>query len=698
MGRTMPANEPALLLVTPGLTIEQLIAQVIGSGAPKVQLLVSDGSTTFHPPDAAERLKAIATVRGIDLVVIGSDEKTLHAVQRSGLATLAVTDARVAAPSAPPKTRAREAKGLAVGTRPNTALPQTTQRKKAAPIARDDAAFLRSLEQGQARPAPSSAFADELDRPALPGPAQSDTQRRTATRSPSLPPAPPSDTQRRQTQAAAQRARSAHDEVVAIPQGARAKSGSTAASITRPMPATGTSPVRSHPGRALQPARQYGGGSGATAALPRPGSYDEEVEEQGPRRPWLLVGVMSALIVILLAIGIALFLPTLERVNVVVALPVPPEESSPFDNLPIAINPVGAPASDSAVTADTVGGEVRFTSSGSITTSVLTPVGSAGGIVTLRNSSAQALPFPPGTEFVAFNDVGQEEVRFVANDAFTVPEATTSDQGAQIITTRGQIQVAVVARAPGSASNVGANSIQQMIVPGQGPINVAGGNPQAIHDPLLGGTEEEVFLVKDSDVQPVLADALTGLDRQAREEMSAAAAGRGLSLEPTTVRPDAALFAQMQGFESSVTPPPGQAVDPTNPSFTVEVWARYSALAAPSGNGLATQLQQAVPGLLRQTGRLGQCQKAEITGWSWDGALLTAAGRVVPDMEDRRCNQEQLDVATAQQIRDAIRGKPRAEAIAALDALVARGVIASYQLPEVEQIPARDGQITVGLR
>ncbi|NJM05119.1 hypothetical protein HC891_01120, partial [Candidatus Gracilibacteria bacterium] len=439
------------------------------------------------------------------------------------------------------------------------------------------------------------------------------------------------------------------------------------------------------------------GGSRATAALPRPGGYADDAEDEAPRRPWLLVGVTSALIVILVTIGIALFLPTLQSVRVAVTLPVPPEETAPFDNLPIAINAVGAPASDSAVSADTVGGEVRFASSGTITTSVLTPVGSANGIVTLRNSSAQALPFPAGTEFVALSDVGQE-VRFVANEAFTVPEATTSDQGAQIITTRGQTQVPVVARAPGSASNVGANSIQQMIVPGQGPINVAGGNPQAIHDPLQGGTEEEVFLVKESDVQPVLADALTGLDTQARQEMSAAAAGRGLALEPTTVLPNAAMFAQLQGFEYTVTPAAGQTVDPANPTFTVETRARYSALAAPSSNGLALQLQQAVPGLLRQTGRLGQCQKAEITGWSWDGALLTVAGRVVPDTEDQRCNQEQLDEITAQQIRDAVRGKPRAEAIAALDVLVAEGVIASYELPEVEQLPERDGQISVGLR
>jgi hypothetical protein len=196
----------------------------------------------------------------------------------------------------------------------------------------------------------------------------------------------------------------------------------------------------------------------------------------------------------------------------------------------------------------------------------------------------------------------------------------------------------------------------------------------------------------------VLADALTGLDNQARQEMSAAAAGRGLALEPTTVLPDARMFAQLQGFASTITPSVGQSVDLANPSFTVEVRASYSALAAPSGNGLATQLQQAVPGLLRQTGRLGQCQRAEISGWSWDGALLTVAGQVVPDTEDRRCNQSQLDDATAQQVRDAIRGKPRADAITALDALVAEGVIASYTLSEVEQIPERDAQINIGLR
>jgi hypothetical protein len=689
----MPLNEPALLLVTPGETIEQLIAQVIASGARKVQLLVSDGSTTLHPPDAAERLKAVATVRGIELVIIGSDEKTLAAVQRSGLATLAVTDARVAAPPPPAKTRPREAKGLAVGTRPNTAppLPQTTQRRMAGPVAREDDAFLRALEEGKAT---STRFADDLEKPSREvraphaTPQQSDTQGRQ------------SDTQRRQGTAPlgpVTRPLPRNDEIVAIPQGARSKSGTTAASITRAQPMTGTAPAprRAQPAPPGRPTRPASGRGRATAALPRPGSYQDE--DEGPRRPWMLVGVLGVLIIALLAAGLVFFVPTLQAVQVTVTLPVPPDETRPFDNLPIAINAIGAPASDSAVIADTVGGEVRFTSTGTVTSSVLTPIGSANGIVTLRNSSAQALPFPAGTEFIAFNDAGQE-VRFVANEPFTIPEATTSDQGAQIITTRGQTTVPVVARAPGSASNVGANSIQQMLVPGQGPINVAGGNPQAVHDPLQGGTEEEVFLVKDSDVQPVLADALTGLDNQARQEMSAAAAGRGLALEPTTVLPDARMFAQLQGFASTITPSVGQSVDLANPSFTVEVRASYSALAAPSGNGLATQLQQAVPGLLRQTGRLGQCQRAEISGWSWDGALLTVAGQVVPDTEDRRCNQSQLDDATAQQVRDAIRGKPRADAITALDALVAEGVIASYTLSEVEQIPERDAQINIGLR
>ena len=69
-------------------------------------------------------------------------------------------------------------------------------------------------------------------------------------------------------------------------------------------------------------------------------------------------------------------------------------------------------------------------------------------------------------------------------------------------------------------------------------------------------------------------------------------------------------------------------------------------------------------------------------------------GQVAPDTTSPGCGGGLDDDAIAQ-VREAVRGRSRAEAEAALQALVAQGVIGSYALPDTERLPSYDWQLTI---
>jgi hypothetical protein len=150
---------------------------------------------------------------------------------------------------------------------------------------------------------------------------------------------------------------------------------------------------------------------------------------------------------------------------------------------------------------------------------------------------------------------------------------------------------------------------------------------------------------------------------------------------------------QLQRVEYSVTPAVGEVLDVTNPSFTLTVQAVFSGLALPADRSLAAQLQPVMKELLIQAGRLtpGDCKAPSITGWAWDGTILALSGTIGPDPD---CG-DGLDEGTRQLVVEAVRGRSRAEATAALDALVASGAIRGYTLPEMARLPDWDWQIDV---
>jgi hypothetical protein len=440
------------------------------------------------------------------------------------------------------------------------------------------------------------------------------------------------------------------------------------------------------------------------APRPRPADDDDATTIPMPRRstaparkqstsdlnPWLIPALSAALVLLLLLLGFVIVMGN--RVTIAVTAPVRSENVVPIAALPLALTSPGMGESTTAIQAEALASDVAFSADGVVTQGTLAPSGTANGIVTILSLNNQPITLPAGTEFVAVQPNGQE-VPFISAADVVVPPATTQDTGAQVVTSRGQVDLAVTARSAGSASNVDANTIRRMILPDGQSFTVDAGALIVRHNALIGGTEAEVFIVNERDLQPALAAALTGLDAEARRQISGLASARGLVLEETTITPRRSDLEQLQGFESFVSPPIGETVSPEQATFSVTTQARYAALATPAGSSLQSQIEQVFAEQLRQAGLLtpGDCRAPFISGWYWNGATLTVDGTIAPDPN---CGAE-LDAAAYNQVRNAVRGKSRAEAIVALDALVAQGLIGGYTLPNVDRMPGWNWQIRV---
>jgi hypothetical protein len=402
---------------------------------------------------------------------------------------------------------------------------------------------------------------------------------------------------------------------------------------------------------------------------------------------------LTAIPLLILLTTIAALLLLRSRVTVTVTAPLRPELVEPVAALPLPLTTLGS-GTTTAIAAEVVGEQVAFSVQGEVVEGTLSPSSSARGTVTIFNSTPQEVQLPVGTEFVALRSDGQE-VAFLSLTDLMIPASTTTDTGAQIITNRGQASVEVEARSPGSGSNVGENSVQRITPPGGFTFNAGMGGLLVQHNPLTGGAEAEVRIVKDSDVAKLLASALEGLDAEARRRLADRATNRGLTLELTTIQPNRTELEQLQGFEQVIDPGLGQEA---TPGFTLTVQANYSALVTAPERPLERQLGSAFIEQLRQAGLLmpGDCRTSAVTDWRWDGTALQlfVEGQIVPDTSTPGCGGE-LSREFLDQVREAVRGKSRAEAEAALNAMVASGLIGSYRLPATDYLPGWDWQVEV---
>jgi hypothetical protein len=675
----MVADNSTLVMVMPGDDIDAVIGRVSDANAATIQLLITDGATALQNGQDVRRLCAAAGDQGITLLPICSDEQTLDAFRLNGIAAIAVQNTRVRPDAASDKTASHS-----YTTRQMASEEPIIQSPPA--VEESDEDFLRQLNERAQEQSSSEAdlLLDAIDKMASHSASvrpsddelaaqfddfsdtlESEQQATEAYTTRPIPPRPPRVRPEDIELSPEETARAAKTRT-STPTRPRVESPPAPRPEVQPIPPPHGTPQRS---RKRRPRRQH--------RSSRPG--------------WLPVVLISVLVLLLFTA--AIFLIFGNRVTVVIRLPERSTEIRSFEGQVIPLVPPGSEGSASAIQAGEIRSEAGVSVTGQASTEVAEPAGTAGGAVLLRNLGTQAFPIPAGTEFVAVNEQGQE-VRFASDADVTVPPSTTSRQGAQIITSLGEATVNVTARTPGSASNVGANSIRQIDPPGQPPIAVnTGSGLEVVHDPLTGGSEAMVRIVSEADVQQVLGEALTGLNNQARQSLEQDAVNQSLIFEPTTVTPSPEQLANGQGYEIIVNPPIGEPVpDPDNPSFEVQVRGMFSALATPPGRPLQGQIQQVLPEQLRISNliRPGDGQAPLITGWNWDGQRLTVRGELRPTDSGAA-----LDQATLDAIKASIAGKSRAEAEAALENFVQQGVIGDYTLPDVASLPGWGFQITL---
>ncbi len=671
----MVADETALVLVQPGDTVDDVITKVYEAGSSHVQLLVPDDTAALQALGGVERLHRALESANITLLLISSDEKTLEAARICQLEAVGVHGARIHSPG---KAASGHGDVSPYATRP---LPvETAENEIPADLSESDADFLQALD-GLSGDASGAAVRSEDEDLFAALDELSETMNRASTRGEI----------------------SADDDFAAeLDSLSDMMPGDVG---KRPTPATGATTPSAAPRQRIRPedieltdeeksrAESTGRvrpGSGARPKTPARQQTAAEDETIGTRRPgWMVIAIAVILLLLLVIIGAVLIFGN--QATVSLTLPEPVLEERPFSNQVIPRIAVNDEASQSAVQAQVLRIEAVYTTTGQVASSTMAPASSASGVVTILSQNQQPFAVPQGTVFLALNAQGQE-VRFVNNEAVTVPPASQNDQGAQIILNLGQAQVAVNAQSSGSASNVDANSIVQMIIPDQPPIDVTGGFIRIQHGPITGGSEQEVWIVKDTDVQQTLGEALTGLNNQARSMLETEASNATLALEATTGYPPARQLSQGQGYEVTVTPPVGELVDAERRAFQVIVRGEFSALATPPGQQLSEQLQLALPEQLRVAGLITPSDGLApiINNWQWDGERLSVDGILEPTGAEN-----QIDARTQAAIKDAIKGKSRAEAEAALENFVQQGVISSYTLPDREALPGWDSQINL---
>ncbi|NTW00248.1 MAG: hypothetical protein HGA19_02965 [Oscillochloris sp.] len=687
----MVADETALILAMPDDTTDTLQQKIGQSGARRVQLLVPEGVSGLQQKVQLDRLRSFAERNSFELTLISSDPQTLRASRQSGIETMQVHDAHVVAPSAP------VSDPYATHVLDREPARGSVPQRMADDLSAGDAAFLDALDDLDAMPParPTGLSAEDedifsaleslsatLDSAPSSGKAAADDDFFDALNSIN---ADESDlrqptSRRADTPPATPRRIRPEDIELTVEEKARATQTGRRGATPPPQP------------------RSARAGSTATQPLPaRANSPYDDVAPPAPRRQnWLIPALVALILVVIVALFAFLLLGN--GTTLIVTAPVRPDTVEPISAMSIPIAAPGSGSSGTAVEALQITTDVAVTLTGQITEATMAPSGTARGTITILSLSPQSITLPAGSEFIAVKSDGQE-VPFVSSVEVVVPPATTSDQGAQIVTTRGTASLEVVARSAGSASNVAANSVRRIVVPGGQTFNVDNGALILQHNAISGGNEEEVRIVKDSDAQALLAQGLTQLNTQALQQLQGLAQARGLQLEEKMIVPRPADLQQRQGFDYTVSPAVGEAVDPQNPTFTLLLQTRYNALSTLANASLESQLGAALTEQLRQAGLLqpGDCKAPSITNWRWDGERLTVDGQIAPNTQDAACGPSLSD-STIQQVRDAVRGKSRTEAEAALQVLQQQGLIGTYVLPDVDQLPGWDIQLRIDAR
>jgi hypothetical protein len=691
----MAAGESAVVPVSPDDSIEAIAVRIRSQGAAQVQLLVPDGTPVLQSLGGFQRLLQKLAADHISLLLISSDEQTLSAARLSQIETVGVQGARVAMPS-------KRAANTAAA--PD---PYATRSFRSEPVNRRDAEFLDALDQvpidDPALDLPDEdadlyAALDDLpetyQRPASARPAGRQESRRDVSADDDFAAAldewSDMDDTNMPTRPSARLGRDLDREPRRFnPSDFDLEDDNRGRSPRR---ATGAQRARAE-AKLAATAGTLARRPGATTSGRRR-DYDDDDEDLAPRRS--RSGALSPLLIVLAIVVVAAlalgFWFLNSRVTITVAPPATAASQHPFTNETIPLVQLGE-NSTAAVQAIPVSADAEAAVTGQVQNETLSPSGTAKGEITIINTIGSAVPIPKGSEFIGKNSAGQE-VRFSVDNDVTVPGATSTSSLTGSNTTYGQINVAVTARSPGSASNVDVNSVTQLLMPGQQPIVSQNSNFIFQNAAITGGSEQPQRIVTDADVQAVLGQALTALYANGGQALSGQIDGSKAMIDTSTITPSATLLGDPKNYAPPlVEPAVGQPVDANNPVFTVTVRASFNALATPIGKGLADQLGEVVKNHFAQRADK-PCQANEIPSQrveriGWDGERLALDGAVI-------CSPiGGLPPETISKVRETVKNQPRDAAVRGLEQLKQDNLIGDYQLPDQAQFPGFDWLITV---
>lgn len=656
----MAAVESTLVPLDPDDTVDNVLAKVRATGAKSVQLLVPPATGALQAPRGFERLRRALEAEQVSLLVFSADEQVVAAARRNNIEIFAIDDGRTKRPPLPPRTRTTQV------------LPETKLDPK-------DAAFIDALDQVPAR----ERYANDPDADLY---AALDDF---------------SDASQQYDRAGRRGASSDEAFADSLDEWSAVAAGETIAGRAEAPRRYSAGDIdlndedlaRQRGGRRTTAQRERAAtGARRTTAAKRAYDYDDERYPAARRSPLRVLLPLAALALIA---AVALIWVLSSRATIVVAPPAAGAGEHPFQGEIIPLDPSGS-GSGAAVQAAPVTADAEVTVSGSVQNETLSPSGTAKGEVTIVNTIESAVPLPKDSEFIGQNPKG-EEVRFTLDSDVTVPPAQTSTSLAGRSTTYGQINVTVTARSPGSASNVGENSIKQILLPGQQPIVSDSSNFLIRHGPITGGSEAPQRIVTEQDVRNILAQALTELYNSGVLQLRSKIDEGKFSIDATTVAPSPADLSDPQSYDPLVVEPAiGQPVaDANNPVFTVKVHARFKALAAPSGKAVITQLQTVAPAYFAQRPdracKPGEQQGTTIGSIRWDGEKLMIDGAINCGVAGG------LTAETLAQVREALRGQPREAAEAGLRTLQQQGLIGEFQLPDKASLPRYDFLLNIAV-
>ncbi len=327
---------------------------------------------------------------------------------------------------------------------------------------------------------------------------------------------------------------------------------------------------------------------------------------------------------------------------------------------------------------------VTITEPGEALTEVPMPDGRAAGSIRIINMLEQSIPLPVGTEFIAQGVNGS--VRFMLDEPAMIPAAVTTSSLTGRTTTYGDVTVAVTARSAGSDSNVAADTVNTLLLPGQGPITSGSGQLTLRNDAITGGSETVRRIVSESDMARLLGAALSRAYAQALRELTDQAQQRMLQLDEATLTPDPESLGTPAIYGvPTLDPPVGTVLEPQNATVSLVVSVTFRVYAVQADKSVQAQLQSVVPQRF-QGGNTPICRVGEIPAFRVDTWQVHDAN-VRINGEIRCAPQMPIDSTVLANLPAQLANMSYTDAQALLDTLQTNGVISSYTLPNRDRMP-----------